>query len=111
MNEIVIFAQIVVSVSVLIIWIFRYENIVVEFKQFGINNLLRNLVGALKISLSTMLIIGIWYNEFILPSAILMAFLMLCAQAFHFRVKNKLYKYLPSFSLLILSLLIAYNNL
>ena len=111
MNEILIFSQIVISVSVLIVWIFRYDNIVLEFKQYGISNLLRNLVGALKISLSTMLILGIWYNEFTFFSATLMAFLMLCAQIFHFRAKNKLYKFAPSFCLLILSLFIAYNNL
>ena len=69
MNEILIFSQIVISVSVLIVWIFRYDNIVLEFKQYGISNLLRNLVGALKISLSTMLILGIWYNEFTFFSA------------------------------------------
>ena len=111
MKEIVIFSQIVVSISVLIVWIFRYDNIVLEFKQYGISDLLRNFVGALKISLSTILIIGIWYNEFVLYSATLMAFLMLCAQIFHFRVRNNLYKFIPSFCFLILSLLIVYNSL
>ena len=37
----------------------------------------------------------------------MMAFLMLCAQAAHFSVRNPLYKYLPSFALLALSLFVA----
>ena len=47
--------QIIVAASVLYIWVFRYDNIVVEFKHYGYSNLLRNFVGASKISISVTL--------------------------------------------------------
>ena len=53
MENLATLAQLVVSVSVIIVWVFRYDNIVVEFKQYGISDLLRNIVGASKISLAT----------------------------------------------------------
>ena len=48
--------QIIVAASVLYIWIFRYDNIVVEFKHYGYSNLVRNFVGASKISISAIML-------------------------------------------------------
>lgn len=110
MENILILAQLVVSISVIIVWVFRYDNIVLEFKQYGLSNLIRNFVGALKISLATILILGIWHKELLFISSMAMAFLMICAQLCHFKVKNNWMKFMPSLSLLILSLFIAYSN-
>ena len=110
MDNASILAQLIVSVSVISVWVFRYDNIVLEFKQYDISNLLRNIVGASKISLATILILGIWYTELLVVSSLLMAFLMICAQFYHIKVKNPLIKYVPSFLLLVLSLFIAAVN-
>lgn len=107
MHTLSIYAQLIVALSVAYVWIFRYENIVREFKQYGISDLLRNMVGAAKIALATLLIAGIWYPALVLVPALLMAGLMLCAQAAHIKVKNPLMKFLPSALLLILCLFIA----
>ena len=100
-------AQIIIALSIVIVWVFRFDNLVGEFKQFGLSNLTRNAVGATKISLSTLLVAGIWYPELVAPSALIMAFLMVCAQLAHFRVGNPWYKHLPSLGLLGLSLFSA----
>jgi len=110
MENISILAQIVVSISVVIVWVFRRDNIALEFEQYELSNLSQNIVGALKISLATILILGIWYNELLILSSLLMAFLMICAQYFHFKVKNPWIKFMPSLALLILSLFIAATN-
>jgi hypothetical protein len=110
MDNASILAQLIVSISVISVWVFRYDNIVLEFKQYDISNLLRNIVGASKISLATILILGIWHTELLLVSSLLMAFLMICAQFYHIKVKNPLLKYVPSFLLLVLSLFIAAVN-
>ena len=110
MENILVISQIIISISILIVWVFRYDNIVLEFEQYGLSSLLRNIVGASKISLATILIIGIWHHEYLFFASIAMAFLMLCAQFFHFRAKNNWIKFTPSLSLLILSLLIAYSH-
>ena len=100
-------AQIVIALSVCFVWIVRFDNIVKEFKQYGIPDITRNLVGATKIALSTLLITGIWYESLVLVPALLMAFLMVCAQIAHIRAKNPWFKFVPSFILLILSLFVA----
>lgn len=107
MNTCSAIAQIIVAVSIAIVWIFRFDNIVKEFKQYQLSDLTRTMVGAAKISLATLLVASIWYSSLVLVPALLMAFLMLSAQYFHFKVKNPLEKRLPSFLLLVLCLFIA----
>tara|TARA_B100001146_G_scaffold134405_1_gene117928 strand:+ start:136 stop:480 length:345 start_codon:yes stop_codon:yes gene_type:complete len=111
MENLSIIAQLTVSISIIIVWVFRYDNIVIEFKHYGYSDLLRNIVGASKISLATILILGIWYEELLFVSSLLMAFLMLCAQFSHFKVKNPIHKYIPSLFLLIFCLFIAGYNI
>ena len=110
MEKIAIYSQIVIAVSVINVWVFRFDNIVKEFKQYGLSDTLRNIVGAFKISLSTLLIVGIFYEDVILVSSLSMAFLMICAQIAHIKARNPLMKYVPSFILLLLSLLVAGVN-
>ena len=107
MENIAILAQLIIAISILIVWVFRFDNIVVEFKQYNLSDLIRSMVGASKIALATLLVVGIFYKEVVFISALLMAFLMVCAQIAHIKVKNPLSKYLPSFLLLILSLFVA----
>jgi len=110
MNYLVSSAQLIVALSIIIVWVFRFDNIVKEFKQYGLNDLTRMAVGAAKIALATLLVAGIWFPQLICIPALLMALLMLCAQYFHFKVKNPLIKYIPSLLLLILCLFVAYNS-
>ncbi len=107
MENLVIIAQLVLALSVAYVWIFRFDNIVLEFKQYGLPDLIRNLVGASKIALATILILGIWYPDPVLYAALSMAFLMICAQLAHFKVKNPISKHIPSLILLIIALFIA----
>ena len=107
MENIAILAQLIIAISILIVWVFRFDNIVVEFKQYDLSDLIRSMVGATKIALATLLVVGIFYKEVVFISALLMAFLMVCAQIAHIKVKNPLSKYIPSFLLLILSLFVA----
>ncbi|SDX96000.1 DoxX family protein [Flavobacterium degerlachei] len=100
-------AQLVIAISVAYVWIFRFDNIVTEFKQFGLSDLTRNIVGASKMALATLLITGIWFPTLVFIPALAMAFLMVCAQFFHFKVKNPWFKHLPSLLLLALSLFVA----
>ena len=107
MNTYSIIAQLIIALSVCYVWIFRFDNIVKEFKQYGLSELTRNIVGASKIALSTLLITGIWYPELVFIPALIMAFLMISAQFFHFKAKNPWSKHFPSLFLLVLSLFVA----
>lgn len=107
MDNLSIIAQIIVAISIVIVWVFRFDNIVKEFKEYELSDLTRTAIGAAKISLATLLIAGIWYPSLVLIPALLMAFLMLSAQYFHFKVKNTWFKRMPSLFLLLLCLFIA----
>jgi hypothetical protein len=99
--------QIIIGISVFYVWTFRYDNVVKEFKQFGLNDLIRNIVGASKISAATLLIAGIWFPSLIAGSALLMSFFMLSAQFFHFKNGSAWSKRLPSLLFLLASLFIV----
>ena len=100
-------SQAIIALTIFIVWVLRFDNIVVEFKHFGLNPFIRTLVGAVKVSLATLLVTAIWYPELAKIPAIMMAGLMLCAQMAHFKVKNPWHKFLPSLAMLILSLFVA----
>lgn len=102
-----VIAQLVVSAAIVVVWVFRFENIVKEFQQYGLSELTRSIVGFTKIVLATLIVVGIWYPALVLIPALLMAFMMLSAQYFHYKVKNPLKKRLPSLFLLLLCLFIA----
>lgn len=111
MKNLLLLSQIIVAASVIYVWIFRYEVIIKEFKQFGLSDLTRTFVGAAKVALATLLIAGIWYPSLIAIPAILMGFFMLAAQYFHFKIKNPFIKHLPSLFLLILCVFITLVSL
>jgi hypothetical protein len=87
------------------------DNIVKEFKQFGLSDLTRSAVGATKIALSTLLIVGIWVPSLVLVSSIVMGLIMVAAQYFHFKISNPFMKHLPSLILLGLCIIIIVASL
>lgn len=107
MENLINLSQIIVAISVMYVWTFRYHNVLKEFEQFGLSDLTRNIVGATKISLATLLVVGVWYSSLVLIPSILMGLLMLGAQYFHFKTKNPFIKHLPSLIFLSLSIFIA----
>ena len=107
MEHLSLFFQVVVAVSVLIVWVFRYHNVITELQQFGYSDVFRNFVGASKIATSTLLLTGICYKELTLYAAVSMAVFMFAAQLSHLRVKNPFLQRLPSLVFLLMSLVVA----
>ncbi len=111
MEELTKLVQLTVAISVAYVWIFRFHNVVKEFKQFGLSDLTRSAIGATKISLATLLVVGIWYSPLVLIPSVLMGLLMIGAQYFHFKIKNPFIKHLPSLILLVLCAFIAFESI
>jgi hypothetical protein len=107
MYKFAIAAQGIIALSIAFVWIVRLPNIVKEFHEYHLPDLVRNAVGAIKISLATLLVVGIWYPALVPAAALGMAFLMLCAQAAHVMAKHPWQKYMPSLALLLLSLFVS----
>ena len=103
--------QFSLALSVAYVWIFRFHNVLREFKEFGLSDVTRNLVGATKISLATLIVAGIWHSSLVFIPSILMGLFMVAAQYFHFKVKNPPIKHLPSLILLSLCAFIVIASL
>ena len=103
--------QLSIALSVAYVWIFRFHNVLKEFTSFGLSDVVRNFVGVSKTALSTLLIVGIWYNDLVLVSSILMGLFMIAAQFFHFKVSNPFKQRLPSLLLLILCGVVAFYSI
>ncbi len=111
MNNFINVLQLIVAISVYYVWIFRFDNIIKEFKLFGLSDLTRSAVGTAKISLATLLIVGVWFPVLVTFASLLMGFFMLSAQFFHFKNKSLFIKRLPSLIFLVSCLLIASASL
>ena len=110
MQRLTIFLQALVAASIFFVWVVRYSNIIEEFKQYGLPDWLRDLVGILKITFALMLLIGIKHGFFAVVGGAGIAILMAAAVVTHLRVKNPVHKMLPSLALLICSVVIALIN-
>lgn len=110
MEQLTISLQALVAASVFFVWVVRYANIVQEFKQYGLPDWLRDLVGILKMTFSVMLLIGIERRQFAILGGVGIAILMAAAFAIHLKVRNPPFKMLPCVTLFIFSTTIALVN-
>ena len=110
MQALAVFLQAFVAASIFFVWGVRYANIVEEFKQYRLPDWLRDLVGILKITFAICLLIGIARPLGAVLGGVGIALLMAAAFVTHLRVKNPPFRMLPSATLLVLSLVIAWLN-
>ena len=96
--------KIIVLVSILFVWVVRYNNIQKEFEQFNLPNWLRDIVGILKISFAVMLHSDM--SVIVLIGSGGISLLMIAAIFTHFRVKNKLHKMFPALTLFSINMII-----
>ena len=100
--------RIITLVSVLFVWVIRYDNIIQEFKQYELPNWLRDFVGIVKII--CVVLINFSTPELSKLGAVGLALLMGAAMFTHLRVKNPLHKMLPSSTLFAISLILFFNT-
>ncbi len=110
MENVSIGLQALVAASIFFVWVVRYDNIVVEFKEYGLPDRLRDLVGILKLTFSVMLLIGIERHVFAVVGGVGIAVLMTVAFITHVRCKTPTPKRAPCLTLLVFSIFIAWTN-
>ena len=96
--------KIISTVAIFFVWVVRYDNIIKEFNEYGLPNWLRDFVGILKLSFSAMLMSS--SDELILIGSAGISILMFCALGTHVRINNKLFKMIPSLTLMSFSIII-----
>ena len=82
-------------------------NIIEEFIVYGLDRYLLYFIGGLKIIAAIGLIIGLFYKKFIIPSSLVIAFLMLGTVIMHLKVSDQIHKFIPAILMLLCSISIA----
>jgi hypothetical protein len=110
MHYVAICLQALVATSIFFVWVVRYANTVEEIRQYQLPDWLRDLVGILKLTFSVLLLIGIERLPLAVLGGIGITTLMGAAVFTHLRVKNPVFKMLPSLTLMAMSAAIALIN-
>lgn len=110
--------QIIAGLGILNVWLLRFQNKTTyrggessnmkeEFAHYGLPIWSVYVIGFLKIISAAGLLTGIFIAPLVLPSAILLAALMLGAVSMHAKVSDPIKKSAPALCLLVMTLLIA----
>ena len=110
MTDFMILLQVLVAASLFFVWVVRYDNIVEEFKSYGLPDWLRDLVGVLKLTSALLLLVGIGRERLAMAGGLLLVILMASAIGTHVRCKTPLQARLPALSLFVLSTVILLLN-
>lgn len=119
MNYIIITLQIIVSLSILNVWLIQNKKptkwrggnaktIIEEFEVYGLSKQMCYIIGFFKVSLAILLLVAIWFPVIKQPAALGLAALLLGSIAMHFKIKDPLIKSFPAALFLVLSLVIAF---
>lgn len=119
MEILIITLKLIVGLSILNVWLVRSKkstdwrggdanNIVEEFKNYGLPIWFMYTIGTVKVVLALLLIASIYYSQVEAVAAYGIAFLMLGAVSMHIKIGDPLKKSLPALTFLVLSLVIAY---
>jgi len=100
-------AQLIVAACVIYVWTFCLKTLIKEFKQFGLSEQIRSIIGVIKIALATMLVMAVWHPTPVLWPAMIMGLLMMAAQYYHYKGRTPVSKRVPSMVLLILCVYIS----
>lgn len=101
--------QTFVAMSVIYVWVVRYQAVLNDFATFQLPDWLRDLTGASKLT-GAVLLLGVGDGLAVVGAGII-AFFMVSAVAMHLRAKNPARKMMPSFGLGAMSLFIVWQHL
>ena len=117
MEYAVIISKIVLFVSIINVWFFRFNkptpyrgsgavNMKEEFLAYGLSEAMVYMIGGLKVLAAIGLVVSIWVPVLAVPAAATMGLLMLGAIGMHLKVKDPLSRSVPALVFFLLSLLI-----
>ena len=120
MDELVTVFQIIIAVVIIAVWVFRprletsfragnAKNIIEEFAVYGLPKWSVYAIGITKMSLATLLILGIWYTSLVQYAALGMGILMAGAVVCHLKTKgDPLSRAAPASLMLIMCAVVFY---
>jgi len=120
MDKLVTVLQVVIAVVIIAVWVFRprletsfragnAKNIIEEFAVYGLPRWSVYAIGITKMSLATLLILGIWYTSLVQYAALGMGILMAGAVVCHLKTKgDPLSRATPASLMLIMCAVVFY---
>ena len=120
MDTVVMGLQIIIALVIFAVWIFRpslntnyragnAQNIFEEFAVYGLPKWSVYAVGATKLSLAFMLVIGIWYTHLVQFAVMAMGILMAGALVCHLKTRgDPLSRATPASLMLVMCVLVLY---
>tara|TARA_B100001029_G_scaffold25493_1_gene17943 strand:- start:1042 stop:1434 length:393 start_codon:yes stop_codon:yes gene_type:complete len=121
MKNIKTILTLVVSTTIINVWLFRFNdetiyrggdalNMLEEFNIYGFSETFTYIIGFIKVSCALALLLSIYYNKILLPAALVIIALMSGALVMHFTVSDEIIKFLPAALVLIATLTIVFLN-
>lgn len=112
---ITVFFQLFLGIAMYDVWWFRYRTPGIfrggdsttmeeEFRVYGLPDWFRNVVRVLKLTAGTLVLTGLFVPWSAFAGGFMLCFLMAGAVCMHIKVKDPLYKAIPSVSFLFMSL-------
>ena len=122
MNIVISIFQIVVALGLLNVWLLRFQrstpyrggdagSMREEFATYGLPGWSPYVIGTLKVASAVCLIAGLWFRFLVLPSALLVAVLMMGAFAMHLKIRDPLKKSVPALVMLALSIAVGAGSM
>ncbi len=106
--------QIITAVVLVNVWLVRFHkptkyrgggagNMADEFAAYGLPKWFMYLVGAGKIFIAALMIIGFWVPMVVYPASVLLVLLMIGAVAMHIKVRDPFIRAVPALLMLIMA--------
>lgn len=106
--------QIIIAVVLVNVWLVRFHkptkyrgggagNMADEFAAYGLPKWFMYLVGAGKIFIAALMIIGFWVPMVVYPASALLALLMIGAVAMHIKVRDPFIRAVPALLMLVMA--------
>jgi hypothetical protein len=119
--SVTVLLQLLIALGIFNVWVIRVhkptkfrggsaQTMAEEFRVYGLSDEVRKLVGALKLGLAALLVVGIWVPMVAMLAASCMAFLMLVAVVMHLKVSDPIKKAVPAFCMMMLSLAVVLSR-
>lgn len=117
MDTLRLFAQIIIALGIYNVWLLRFgkntnwrggtaTNMQEEFAAYGLPNGAVYVIGLLKLTFATCMLIGIAYPIIVRPAAFGMALLMIGAIIMHFKIGDPKQRSLPAGIIFLLCILV-----
>lgn len=106
--------QIILTLGLINVWLVRFHkptkyrgkgagNMEQEFRAYGLPTWFMYLIGAAKMIIAALLVIGLWIPVVVLPAAAVLAVLMIGAVSMHIKVRDACIRMMPALGMLAMS--------